>query len=47
MHKTDIKLTSHSGDNIPAQGTCVLDMVHKRENYKFHFVIAEKDVIKL
>ena len=47
MHKTHTKLSSYSGDNMPAQSTCVLDMMHKGENYKPHFVIAEKDAIPI
>ena len=47
LHKTKLKLTSYSGDNIPTQGSCMLHLSHKGKCHKLHFIIAKKDVIPI
>ena len=47
LQSTKAKLTSYSGDNIPVNGACILNLEHKDKCHKLLFIVAKDNVIPI
>ena len=47
LQSTKAKLTSYSGDNIPVNGACILNLEHKDKCHKPLFIVTKDNVIPI